>query len=164
VAPRGLYPVPGGGYGWHAHKPGAWPWLDDFQPAIDGLFGLLTPENFPEADLSSFSLAGFSQGAAISSAIALQHPRRVDLLAGLSGFLPQGAEALARNRPLNEKPVFIAHGSQDELVPVWRARQAVEVLEAAGAKVSYCEDDVGHKLSASCFRGLEEFFSKHLRV
>jgi hypothetical protein len=33
------------------------------------------------------------------------------------------------------------------------------LLELGGASVIYCEDDVGHKLSSSCFRGMETFFA-----
>lgn len=159
LAPRGLYLAPGGGYGWHLHTQNGFPWVDDFQNAIEALLELLTETNFPQADLGAVHMVGFSQGAALAYAFALQHPAKVAKLAGLSGFLPQGASALARNRPLLGKRVFIAHGTQDDLVPIHLARQAAEILEQAGAQVSFCEDDVGHKLSASCFRGLENFFS-----
>ncbi len=63
-----------------------------------------------------------------------------------------------KEQPLAGKSCFMAHGTQDELVPVARARQARQTLLEAGAKVTYCEDDVGHKLSASCFRGMGKFF------
>lgn len=159
LAPRGLYKAPGGGYGWHLHTHNQFPWVDDFQNAIESLLELLTENNFPQADLRAIHLVGFSQGAALAYALALQHPAMVANLVGLSGFLPQGAAALARNRPLLGKRVFIAHGTLDDQVPVTMARQAVEILEQAGAQVSYCEDHVGHKLSASCFRGLENFFA-----
>jgi predicted esterase len=56
--------------------------------------------------------------------------------------------------------VFVAHGTRDELVPIERGRHTVQTLEQAGAQVTYCEDDVGHKLSAACFRALEAFFKK----
>ena len=158
VSPRGLYSAPLGGYSWHTHKSKAWPWVDDFYPALESLQSLLIPQNFPSADLSSLRLVGFSQGAALAYTFALTYPARVRALAGLSGFLPDGAVALARDLPLRDKPVFIAHGTQDELVPVERARQAADLLKQAGAKVAYCEDEVGHKLSADCFRGMQYFF------
>ncbi len=161
VAPRGLYNTPMGGYGWHSHTVGTWPWVDDFLPAIESLNGLLTSGNFSGGDLTRLSIVGFSQGAALSFAYIMLYPYMVNSVAGLSGFLPQGAEALARNKPLQDKSIFIAHGNQDNLVPVSKARQAVEILKFAGAKVTYCEDDVGHKLSANCFYGLESFFKKH---
>jgi len=47
----------------------------------------------------------------------------------------------------------VAHGTQDQLVPIDRARTSIELLEQAGAQVTYCEDEVGHKLSANaCVR------------
>ncbi len=161
IAPRGLYRSPLGGFGWHSDLEYAIPWVDDFRSAVDALQEILTPACFPTADFSNLSVVGFSQGAALAYSMALLFPQRVRTVAGLSGFMPDGAEALARNRPLQGKPVFVAHGRQDDLVPVTRARQTVDLLEQAGAQVSYCEDDVGHKLSLSCFRGLEAFLAAH---
>lgn len=158
VAPRGLYSTPLGGHGWHHHSSEIWPWVDDFLPAIESLKELINPKNFPRGDIKRLSLVGFSQGAALSYAFIMRYPYLVDSIAGLSGFLPNGSQALARNRPLTGKSIFIAHGSKDELVPVAKARKAVEILESSGAQVTYCEDDVGHKLSANCFNGLESFF------
>jgi len=37
---------------------------------------------------------------------------------------------------------------------------SIGLLENAGATVTYCEDNVGHKLSIKCFRGLEAFYEK----
>jgi phospholipase/carboxylesterase len=157
IAPRGLHPTPMGGYGWHPHK-AEWPGVDDFRPAVQGLLDFLTPQNFPQADLTQFYLLGFSQGAALAFSLALLYPERVGAVAGLSGFLPEGAAALSVSLPLKKKPVFMAHGTLDELVPVVRARQAVALLQQAGAQVDYCEDNVGHKLSATCFRSMQVFF------
>jgi phospholipase/carboxylesterase len=158
IAPRGIYSAPIGGFSWQSPTSRLWSWVDDFQPAIEALLGILTPEHFPGSDLGKVNLVGFSQGAAFAYSFALQQPYRTAAVAGLSGFMPGGAEALARNHPLEDKQVFIAHGSDDELVPVARARLAAEVLQQAGAQVTYCEDQVGHKLSANCFQGLQKFF------
>ena len=160
VAPRGLYPTALGGYGWQPTLVRTWPDLEDFRPAMEAIWDLLTPPNFPTADLARIRLVGFSQGAALGYGLALAYPGRVQALAGLSGFAPGGVEALVQARPLAGKPCFMAHGLQDELVPVTRARQARQTLLEAGAQVTYCEDEVGHKLSASCFRGLEKFFAR----
>jgi predicted esterase len=54
----------------------------------------------------------------------------------------------------------VAHGERDEIVRMDRAYHAVDVLEQAGAQVTGCFDDVGHKLGASCFRGLENYFRR----
>lgn len=167
IAPRGIYPASIGGYGWYADRDmqglpaltNRWPQVEDFHQAIDSLFEILNASNFPKADFSKLHLVGFSQGAALSYALTLQNPDRVTTLASLSGFMPEGAESLVKDHPLTGKPVFVTHGTQDDLVPVKMARYAVELMERAGAKVDYCEENVGHKLSATCFRSMENFFS-----
>jgi phospholipase/carboxylesterase len=159
IAPRGRFPTPLGGYGWQPEDKRRWPEVDDLRPAIDDLLQLLTPANFPDADLDNFSLVGFSQGAALSYTFSLLHPLRIHQAAGLSGFLPKDAGRLIENAPLKGKRLFAAHGTQDNMVPVERARSAVDLLEKAGAKVTYCEDDVGHKLSLTCFKALQNFFA-----
>ncbi len=163
LAPRGLYSTPKGGYGWYAIQSGkTWPQIGDFIPAIDRLNDLMISwsASAPAADLSRFRLAGFSQGGAFAFSYALLNPHRVAALAGLAGFLPDGASDYLKDQPLQGMPIYISHGLRDPLVPVARARQAVQLLDQAGAEVSYCESDIGHKLSADCFRGMEVFFEE----
>ena len=157
IAPRGPYPAPMGGYAWYPHRQ-SWPVLEDFRSAAENLSVLLTMENFPGVDWGALHLLGFSQGAALACAYALFYPGRAASVAGLSGFVPEGADALAADGRLAGLPVFLAHGTQDTLVPVALARKGASLLEQAGARVTYCEDDVGHKLSANCFRALAKFY------
>ncbi len=162
LAPRGLHPTPLGGFSWHPLKEGkSWPEVDDFRPAVEKIIALIDHwPAFPAADFSQMRLAGFSQGGALAYAFTLLHPKRVASLAGLASFLPEGAATHLEGHPLHGLPVYISHGTQDKLVPIERARQAVQLLDQAGAKVWYCESDVGHKLSADCFRGMEVFFQE----
>jgi phospholipase/carboxylesterase len=162
IALRGLYVAVNGGYSWHVPLSKPWPWMNDFQPAREKIIHTVNDRNFPQGDFSSLHLIGFSQGAAFAYSIAIQYPERITSVAGLSGFLPDGASDWLREKRLAGMPIFIAHGTQDELVPVEKARFSVELLEKSGAAVTYCEDDVGHKLSAKCFHGLEAFY-QHLR-
>jgi phospholipase/carboxylesterase len=157
IAPRAPHPAAQGGFSWGNNRAHGWPTLDDFRPAVSDLRELLVHRNFPTADLSRLRLVGFSQGAALSLAAALLHPGWMQSVACLSGFMPDGVSPLLVERPLEGMPIFLAHGSQDDTVPVAKARAAVGMLEKAGAQVYYCEDDVGHKLSLSCFKSLEMF-------
>jgi phospholipase/carboxylesterase len=161
LAPRGFYPTTLGGFGWHVQKPDFWPQVEDFLPAMDRLFELLGEREMAPWDGGKISLVGFSQGAALAGAMALKYPERVNLLAMLSGFLPEDAPERFAGETLADLPVFMAHGRTDELVPVARARQAAAFLEKAGGRVFYCEEDVGHKLSASCFKALQVFFEEN---
>jgi phospholipase/carboxylesterase len=180
IAPRGPFESPLGGYGWHEHRRELFPSLEDFNPAIDALVDLVGPGNgarptfvdelnelpggaelLSGVDFSEISLVGFSQGAALSYAFAFNYPQRVHLLAGLAGFIPEDVEDKVETKPLEGKQVFVTHGTQDNLVPVEKARRTVELLQRAGSEVTYCEAEAGHKLSAPCFRALESFFAKY---
>lgn len=163
VAPRGLFPAPFGGYSWSDPSNGLQTHMSDFSTAIDSLLSLITSGHYPTADTNAFSLIGFSQGAALSYALALTVPERVRAVAGLAGFLPIGINPLHEQKPLSGKPLFVFHGAKDEIVPVSLARKSISWLKKAGAQVSYCEADVGHKLSSRCFGGLETFFTHMMK-
>jgi len=161
LAPRGLYTTPMGGYGWHPMDEGRiWPQVEDFGPVVNKLTLLMEnwPTAAPSADFSRFRAAGFSQGGALAYTFAILHPDRIIALAGLASFLPDGAGKYLQETNLKDLPVFVSHGIKDNLVPIARARQTVQLLDQAGAQVTYCESDVGHKLSVDCFKGMGVFF------
>jgi phospholipase/carboxylesterase len=161
LAPRGPFPSPKGGYAWAAlslDHPSA---LTEFESVAAKLIAST------EALLKSLYLApvplhlmGFSQGAAMVYTLAIQYPEKIGKIAGLSGFLPEGAEARLKPEAFTAKPVFIAHGSRDQIVPVQWGQEAAQKLKLAGANVTYCEENTGHKLSRSCFNALRTFFAQ----
>lgn len=161
IAPRGPFVSKHpelAGYSWVPERGESFSSLPMFQPALDS-FEKLFPELAAQlsTEITEFSLMGFSQGAAFSFAYAMRNPRRVSKLAALSGFLP--AENGSRLASLATIPIFVAHGTKDETVPVAMARDARVDLEAAGAAVHYCESETGHKLGANCAAELQAFFS-----
>jgi predicted esterase len=170
VAPRGIHPGPTG-YSWRPPRaapagesgedtPRGRPGLKDLEPAARALPGLV--DDYAAAagiPADRFDVIGFSQGAALAAVLALLHPARIGRAGMLAGFLAEGAQALLEGRPLEGKLFFVAHGTRDQTVPVETARQSVESLEGAGARVTYCEDAVGHKLGLACLRALEKFFA-----
>ncbi len=160
VAPRGFYRATLGGYSWLSEEITNWPKFSDFQPAMERLFDLL--DQLPNHQLkpTCTHIIGFSLGAALGMSLFMRYPERLATFAGLSGFLPLGIQEFAQPGMLAGKEVFLAHGNQDAIVPVEKARQAAELFRLAGANVILCEDDVGHKLSASCFRAMGKFFSR----
>lgn len=162
LAPRGVYEPEPGRYGWVPSLNG-YPTYAALQPAVVALVDLLQKirahhnANF-DHDPGPIHLVGFSQGAALAYAFAVTYPERVAAIAGLAGFVPEGVEAFLPQKLLTGKRIFVAHGSEDKTVPVTLARQNISTLEKLGATVTYCEDEVGHKLGANCFRALGAFF------
>lgn len=159
IAPRGLFSASPDGFSWEEMRDNSWPNLNRLRFASDRLMkDLIVPGNFPDANFKQLHVIGFSQGAALAYSLAIFYPGAFRSIAALSGFLPEESESLLQDYRLGGLRIFIAHGTEDNLVPVTKAYQAEALLEKAGAKIVYCEDEVGHKISASCFRELEAFY------
>lgn len=112
-----------------------------------------------QAPSEPFDIIGFSQGAAMAYALAAYYPQQVNRVIALAGFLPQDEIMPGRYRVLSGKKIYVAHGTRDRTVPVQKAQEAVHILQASGAQVTYCEGNAGHKLSANCLKGLEIFLA-----
>ena len=164
AAPRAPHASKEGGYSWrplHSVQDSGWglPTLSDLKPAAEGLIRLVDNVSASAGvDASQFEVAGFSQGGALANVLTLLYPQRIRKAAVLAGFMPAGVDDLLERRALAGKHFFVAHGTQDNLVPFERARGSIELLEKGGAQVTFCEAEVGHKLSADCLRALEAFF------
>ncbi len=164
AAPRGPHAVREGGYSWRAPaspRDQDWglPTLSDLKPAAESLIRLVDDVSASVGvDATQFDVAGFSQGGALTNVLALLYPQRIRKAAVLAGFMPGGVHALLERHVLAGKHFFVAHGSKDGLVPLERARAAIELLEQGGAQVTFCEAEVGHKVSVDCLRGLEAYF------
>jgi phospholipase/carboxylesterase len=170
IAPRAPHSAEPFGYSWHPrpsstlrHAQGdafGRPSLEQLLPAAEALIHLID-EYQASAGIEAgvFDVMGFSQGAAMSNLLAFLYPQRIRKAGILAGFVPSGLEELVTKRLLEGKPFFVTHGTKDDMVSIDRARASMDLLEQAGAKVTYCEDDVGHKVSVTCIRALRDFFS-----
>ena len=162
MAPRAPHPTRPGGYSWRIPPPemSEGPGLDDLRGAAFAVTKLVDEYSAEQRlESPSFDVVGFSQGAALAGALAVLFPKRVEKVALLSGFLPNGAEALLSAGLLQGVEFFVAHGTMDDMVSIGHARESARLLKEAGASVTVCEDDVGHKVSAACLRGLQAFFT-----
>jgi len=144
---RGPLSLPPGGAHWYALAELGYP-----DPAT---FGATLPQLHDWLD--SFAaetgiapdrtvLGGFSQGAVMTYALALERGRpRPPAAIALSGFVPTvpGLE-LDLAPPL---PRFaIGHGVYDDVIGVEWSRRARELLEQAGAEVLYRESPLPHTI------------------
>lgn len=160
AAPRAPHPAEPSGFSWRPNQPQTQgrPSLETLLPSAEGLIRLIDEYSATvKLDARQFDVMGFSQGAAMVNLMGMLYPERIRKMGVLAGFVPSGLEDLVAKKPLAGKNVFVAHGTLDQLVPIDRARASMRVLEQAGAQVIYCEDEVGHKLSANCLRALEAY-------
>lgn len=163
VAPRAPYPAEPSGYSWRERFDSSQfgrPTVEQLRGGAEGLIRLVDEYSASAGiDASIFDVMGFSQGAAMSNVLAFLYPQRIRKTGILAGFVPGGLDELISQRPLEGKPFFVTHGTKDDMVSIERARQSVMILEQAGAKVTYCEDEVGHKVSVNCLRALKDFLT-----
>ncbi len=160
IAPRAPHSAEPQGFSWRPPQPQTFgrPSFETLFPAAEALICLIDEYSASvKIDASRFDVMGFSQGAAMVNVLGLTHPERVRKMGVLAGFVPSGLDEYIAKKPLAGKDVFVAHGTQDEMVPIDRARASIGLLEEAGATITYCEDEVGHKLSANCLRALEGY-------
>ena len=162
IAPRAMHPSDSTGYSWRPQPASDFgmPRLDQLRAPAEELIRLVDAYQASVGiDAEQFDVMGFSQGGVMSNVLAFLYPHRVRKAGILAGFVPGGLEELVPSRPLEGKSFFVSHGTKDGTVTVERARESITLLERAGAQVTYCEDDVGHKVSVNCLQALKRFFA-----
>jgi len=97
-------------------------------------------------DADRLGLLGFSQGAITSMSLLLESPADFQWVVALHGYLPESRRDLEPDG-IVEKPVFIAAGSADEIIPKARSEAAAERFEQLGAAVEYNVYSAAHGVS-----------------
>lgn len=94
-------------------------------------------------------LAGFSQGGAMALHTALREPARLAGVIALSTYLPL-ADRLERERhPANAAvPIFMAHGTWDDIVPLALAERTRDGLLGHGYDVEWHTYPIPHSVCA----------------
>lgn len=83
-------------------------------------------------------LMGFSQGCAMTLMTGLRCPHKLAGLVAMSGYLPLADTTEAERHPANQHtPIFMAHGSEDDVVSITRGAAARDALTALGHDVSW---------------------------
>jgi phospholipase/carboxylesterase len=97
---------------------------------------------------SRIVLAGFSQGGAIALHAGLRYPHRLAGLIGLSTYLPRAESTAAETSPANGSlPVFLAHGTEDPIVPIAMGRWTRDELLRHGYPVRFETYPMAHAVS-----------------
>ena len=94
-------------------------------------------------------LAGFSQGGALALHTALRYPRRLAGVIALSTYLPLATRLPAEAHPANAAvPIFMAHGTWDNVVPPALGEASRDALLRRGYDVEWHTYPLPHSVSA----------------
>ncbi len=108
-------------------------------------------------------LAGFSQGGAITLQTGLRQPQPLAGLIALSCYLPLADRFGAEAAPGSAKvPIFLAHGTQDPVVPLARGSASRDALTTAGYAIEWHEYPMPHSVCAEEIRDIAAFMKRVL--
>lgn len=112
------------------------------------LRALIARERDRGIDSRRIVLAGFSQGAAIALHTGLRYPESLAGIMALSAPLPLAERIPAELHAANAQvPVFLAHGTQDRVVPYMVGESARRLLKEIGVPVEWHSYPMEHSVS-----------------
>jgi len=105
-------------------------------------------------------LAGFSQGGAITLAAGLGRHDALGGLVVLSSYLPRVPANDEVPAAARSQPVFLAHGSQDPVVPFAAGQQAAATLHGFGLDVEWHAYPMAHQVCAQQIEDLGNWLGR----
>jgi phospholipase/carboxylesterase len=108
-------------------------------------------------------LAGFSQGGAIALHTGLRYPHALAGIMALSTYLPLHDAAKNEASDSNRKvPIFMAHGSQDPLIPLSSSQASRAYMTSLGYVVECHTYPMAHAVCGEEIRDIEDWLSRIL--
>ena len=109
------------------------------------------------------ALAGFSQGGAIALHTGLRHAERLAGILALSTYLPLHDRLATERSAANlDTPIFMAHGSDDDIIPLHAAAASARFLQQSGHAVEWHEYPMPHSLCQEEIADIAAFLARIL--
>jgi phospholipase/carboxylesterase len=108
---------------------------------------LIRRENARGIGTGRIVLAGFSQGGAMALYSGTRYPERLAGIIGLSCYQVLAGRFAAERDPANQAtPIFLAHGTEDPVVPPGLGEAACRQLQASGYTVEWHAYSMPHSV------------------
>lgn len=115
-------------------------------------------------DADRIVLAGFSQGGAMALFTAARWPEPLAGVVALSCYMPLPASLPAEMRPESRSArVFMAHGTEDPIVPFELGESSRDLLLQQGCRVEWRTYPMGHSVCEDEVDALREWLMEVLR-
>lgn len=110
-------------------------------------------------------LAGFSQGGAIALAAGVRREAAMGGLVALSTYLPMASTTAAEaTRAGLATPVFMAHGSHDQVVPEGLGQRSRDHLKGLGMAIDWHSYPMQHSVCADEVRDLTGWLQRRFKA
>lgn len=108
-------------------------------------------------------LAGFSQGGAVAYLSALTHPEPLAGVIALSTYIPEARLITENLSGSNQQiPLFVAHGTSDDVVSIGLGQQAIEILQRCGLSPEWRTYDMPHSVCSEEIADLGAWLSTRI--
>ena len=149
ISVRARYDIPYGGFAWYdINFVNNEKWMDEDQAIesrnklVDFIDTITQQENLDEENVT---LMGFSQGAILSYAIALNNPEKIKNVAILSGYPEHKIIGeFNQTKDFSKLNFFVSHGTEDMVLPIELGKMGEEFLRNLNIKFEYHEYRSGH--------------------
>ena len=91
-------------------------------------------------------VAGFSQGGAIALYSGIRYPSKLAGLLALSAYLPVPGNLEKEASSHKETPIVMAHGTDDDIIPIKQGRCSYRRLIKSGYKIEWNEYPMPHTI------------------
>jgi phospholipase/carboxylesterase len=130
------------------------------QAQLDELVSIEKRKGIPAGKIV---IAGFSQGGAIALQAALRYPERLAGVLALSTYLPLSGKLEAEKHTMNaDIPIFMAHGTYDDVIPLQRAEDSRRALENLGYRVDWHAYPMPHSVCPQEIADIAAFLARML--
>jgi len=140
-------------------KPDSKMFADSYQKLIQFIDDVR--KSYP-IDQEKIFLFGFSMGTMMSYAVVLTQPSWIKGVVANSGIIPEGSGLKYQWDQIKGKPFFVGHGINDSIIPIAFAKRAKELLENAGAQITYREYQMDHQIDEESLGDVIKWFDKQL--
>ena len=129
--------------------------------SAEAVGALIQRENEAGIPASRIAIAGFSQGGAMALHVATRAAEKFAGVIALSCYLPLAREfATERGNANLTTPIYMAHGTQDPVVPFQLGEDSKRVLEGTGYKVEWHAYPMPHSLCEQEVADIRAFLRK----
>jgi phospholipase/carboxylesterase len=135
--------------------------FEGIKASAAGIGALIKRENDRGIPTARIALAGFSQGGAMALLVGTRHPEKLAGIIALSCYLPLASQLASERAAENQATsIFMAHGTQDPVVPHALGDESRRLLESSGYDVEWHSYAMPHSVCEPEIRDVRTFLGK----